>query len=310
MGYLKDNMIEEMKLRDYSDATIKMYTRAIGELARHFRKSPLRISQAEIRDFFVHLANESVSPMMRKINYCAAKLFYEIHGQSGYIDFLPMPKVPCSLPEVLDESEIQTILSLCRTLRYKLFFTLIYSSGLRISEALNIRIRDVDTVRRTIHVRASKNMKDRYTVLSSKAMVLLKFYLNRYKPESLLFFARRDKSRKMSKRYCQQVFHDLVRQARISKKVRVHTLRHSFATHLLERNTSIFYIMKLLGHASITSTLIYLHMQRLDTMDIRSPLDLSGISLDDFRQGPVLVPVQGPVLVPVQGPGQPEFCIA
>jgi site-specific recombinase XerD len=280
MGYLKDHMIEEMKLRGYSDATIKLYIRAMERFARHFGRSPLSITQAEVRDYFVHLANEAVSPMLRKICYCALKFFFGIHGQPRYLDFLPMPKVPRGIPEVLDEAEIQAILSRCRTLRHKLFFTLIYSSGLRISEALNLRVSDIDTARKTVRVRGAKTMKDRYTVLSEKAAEMLKSYASRYRPETLLFFTKRDKSRRMPKRHCQQVFHDLVRQAGIVKKVRVHTLRHSFATHLLERDTSIFYIMQLLGHASITSTLIYLHMQKPESMNLRSPLDLSDISLD------------------------------
>jgi integrase/recombinase XerD len=283
MGYLKDHMIEEMKLHGYSDATIKMYTRSMTELARFCGKTPLRITQAEIRDFFVHLIDQSASATKRKICYYAIKFFYKIHGQPHYIDFLPPPKVPSRIPEVLDESEIQAILSLCRTLRYKLFYTLIYSAGLRLSEAINIKVSDIDMERRTIHVRESKNRKSRYTVLSAKALVMLKFYLNRYKPESILFYSRRGKTCKMQKRHCQQVFHDLVLQARITKKAHVHTLRHSFATHLLEHDTSIFYIMQLLGHASITSTLIYLHMQKPESMNIKSPLDLSGISLDSFK---------------------------
>jgi integrase/recombinase XerD len=283
MGYLKDNMIEEMKLRDYSDTTIKMYTHYVEKLARHYMKSPLAISQTEIRDYFVHLRNAATSQTRLHMAYSAIKVFYGIHGQPHYIDFIPHPRVRSSLPEVLDESEIQSILSLCRSLRYKLFFTLIYSSGLRISEALNLKVNDIDVQRRTIHVRESKNMKDRYTILSVKATTLLGYYLNRYKPESLLFFNLRDKSRKMAKRHSQQVFQNLVKEARINKKVHVHTLRHSFATHLLEHDTNIFYIMKLLGHASIKTTVIYLHMQRLDKMDISSPLDLSDITLSDFR---------------------------
>lgn len=284
MGYLKDHMIEEMKLRGYSDTTIKMYTTCVEKLARHYGKSPLAITQAEIRDYFVHLMNAAASPTRLHIAYSAIKVFYGIHGQPHYLDFMPHPRVPSALPDVLDESEIQTILSLCRNLRYKLFFTLIYSSGLRISEAINLKVSDIDVGRRTIHVRQSKNGKDRYTILSVKATTLLGYYLNRYRPESLLFFSRRDKSRKIDKRRCQQVFHDLVQEAGITKKAHVHTLRHSFATHLLEHDTNIFYIMKLLGHASIKTTIIYLHMQRLDKMDIYSPLDLSEISLSEFRQ--------------------------
>jgi integrase/recombinase XerD len=282
MGHLKDNMVEEMKLRGYSSTTIKMYTNCLCKLASYYMKSPLAISQSEIREFFINLVNRGASQTQMHIHYCAMKLFYRIHGRSNYMDFLPRPKQSYRIPEVLDESEIQTILSLCRSLRYKMLFTIIYSAGLRISEAVNLRVSDIDVSRRTIHVRASKNMKDRYTILSEKALLLLERYSSRYEPESLLFFSIRDKRRTMSKRHCQQVFHDLVKEARISKKAHVHTLRHSFATHLLEHDTNIFYIMKLLGHSSIRTTMIYLHMRRLDTMNIRSPLDVGSISLDQY----------------------------
>ena len=284
MGYLKDHMIQEMKLLGYSDATIRMYTGSVGELARFCGKSPLDISQAEVRDFFVHLAERGASATKRRISRCAIKSFYKIHGRGDYIDFIPRPRRTFRLPEVLDESEVETILNLCRTLRYKLLFTLIYSSGLRISEALDLRISDIDAARRTIHVRMAKGGKDRYTVLSSKALVLLKFYLNRYRPESLLFFSRDDRARKMQKRHCQQVFHELVLESRIGKRAHIHTLRHSFATHLLEHDTNIFYIMKLLGHASVSTTLVYLHLQRLDGLNIRSPLDLADISLEGYAE--------------------------
>jgi integrase/recombinase XerD len=284
MGYLKNHMIEEMKLRNYSDTTIEMYTHCINVLAHHYLKSPLSISQSEIRDFFVFLHNKPSSPTKLHIFYSAIKVFYSIHGQPHYIDFIPSPKVPYRIPEVLDESEIQTILSLCRTLRHKLLFTIIYSAGLRISEALNLKVNDIDEIRKTIHIRSSKNMKDRYTILSLKALTMLKYYLNRYRPESLLFFSLHDKSKKLPKRHCQHVFQELVKEAHILKRVHVHTLRHSFATHLLEHNTNLFYIMNLLGHASIKTTVIYLHMQRLDKMNIQSPLDLSDITLTDFQQ--------------------------
>lgn len=282
MGYLRNHMIEEMELRGYSDTTIKMYTKCLRNLAYHFMKSPLSISQSELRAYFLRLIDQGCSQARLHINYSAIKVFYKIHGQPHYLDFIPRPKRSFRIPEVLDESEIETILSLCRSLRFKMLFTLIYSSGLRISEAINLKVSDIDVNRKTIHVRESKNRKDRYTILSDKALALLRHYENRYKPESFLFTALRDKTRRISKRHCQEVFHRLVQEAHIAKNVHVHTLRHSFATHLLEHDTSLFYIMKLLGHSSIRSTIIYLHMQRLDKLDIVSPLDSSSISLDLF----------------------------
>jgi integrase/recombinase XerD len=283
MGILHDQMVLEMKFRGYSDTTIKMYTKCVHDFAHFYMKSPLSISQIEIRDYFYFLVQKSVSTTKLHIIYSAIKTFYKIHGLPHYIDFLPHPRPKHKLPEILDESEIQSILSISRNLRYKLLFTLIYSSGLRISEVLKLQLSDIDYNRKQIHIRSSKNGNDRYTILSDKATYLLKYYINRYQPDSYLFFVLKDKNKQMPKRYCQQIFKDLVEAANIKKNVHVHTLRHSFTTHLLEHNTNIFYIMKLLGHSSIKSTLTYLHLQKLSTLDLHSPLDLSKITLSDFE---------------------------
>jgi integrase/recombinase XerD len=286
MGYLRTHMINEMKLHGYSETTIKMYTKCIHQISYHFMKSPLTLTQNDIKSFFLSLIENRVSSTQQNIFYSSLKTFFKLHSMPEYLNFLPPPKRVHNIPEVLDESEIETLISLCRTLRYKTFFTLIYSSGLRISEALNLECSDIDYSRNTIRIRNSKNGKSRYSVLSTKAITLLKYYFNRYRPEKLVFFSLHNKSVQMSKRHAQDIFHRLVKEAHIHKKVRVHTLRHSFATHLLERNTNIFYIMQLLGHSSIRSTLIYLHMQRIDKLNISSPLDTSSISLDVFKENP------------------------
>jgi len=282
MGVLYEHMVLEMKFRGYSDTTIKMYTKCVHDLVKFYMKSPLTISQIEIRDYFFFLVQKSVSTTQLHIIYSALKAFYKLHGLPNYIDFLPHPHPKQKLPEVLDESEIQSILSLSRNLRYKMLYTLIYSSGLRISEVLKLKLSDIDITRMQIHIRSTKNDKDRYSILSEKAIYLLKHYINRYQPVSYLFFVLKDKNKQMPKRHCQQIFKDLARAANIKKNVHVHTLRHSFATHLLEHDTNIFYIMKLLGHSSITSTLIYLHLQNFTTLGLHSPLDLSKITLTDF----------------------------
>jgi len=170
MGYLQDHMIREMKLMGYSETTIKMYTKCAKDLAYYYMKSPLTITQEEIRDYFYHLINNGASSTRLHINYSALKVFNRIHGQDHYLDFLPHPKRPFSIPDVLDEKEIEDILSRCRTLRYKTIFALIYSSGLRLSEAINLNVSDIDFSRKMIHIRASKNRKDRYTLLSEKVI--------------------------------------------------------------------------------------------------------------------------------------------
>jgi integrase/recombinase XerD len=282
MGYLRNHMIEEMKLRDYSETTINMYTKCMYKLSVFYMKSALSISQAEIRNFFLYLIEKQKSQTTLHIYYSAIKVFYTLHGQPHYLDFMPHPKRHFTIPAVLDQKEIESIFSLCRTLRYKTLFVLIYSAGLRISEAINLKIPDIDFARKTIHIHSSKNNKDRYTVLSDKASTLLNHYFNRYKPSSYVFHSVHDNTIKISKRHIQHVFQKLVLEARITKKAHVHTLRHSFATHLLENNTNLFYIMKLLGHTSLKSTIVYLHMQRFDKLNIVSPLDNSSISLEIF----------------------------
>jgi site-specific recombinase XerD len=279
MGALRDSMIAEMKLYGYSEKTQTMYTKYMTRFASCLGKSPLAASPQEIKSFFLGLIAKGTSPTSLHNYYCAIKLFYHFHDLDRYMDRIPPPRIPFKLPAVLDQSEIQSILSRCRTLRYRTIFALIYSAGLRVSEAANLACTDIDFNRRLIHVRNSKNNKDRFTILGDKTASLLKKYLNRYRPKSFLFYSMRNVDRPIPIRQIQHTFQMLAAEAN-RKDAHVHTLRHSFATHLLEGNTNLFYIMKLLGHSSIGSTMIYLHMQRLDMLNIVSPLDSADISVD------------------------------
>jgi integrase/recombinase XerD len=279
MGALRDAMIDDMRLHGYSKKTIDMYVKYMARYAAHFGKSPLEISPEELRSFFIGLIDKGTSPSTLHNYYSAIKVFYRFHDRDWYLDRIPPPKIPFRIPSVMDQSEIQAVLDRCRTLRHKTIFTLIYSAGLRVSEAANLRCSDIDFKRRIIHVRSSKNGKDRFTILGDKTAVLIERYLNRYKPKSYLFYSLHDIARPIPIRQIQDTFHKLVLEAKI-QGAHVHTLRHSFATHLLEADTNLFYIMKLLGHTSINSTIVYLHMQRLDMLSIVSPLDASSIVVD------------------------------
>ncbi len=279
MGALRESMIDEMKLRGYSAKTQAMYIKYMARFAAYLGKSPLAASPSEAKAFFLGLIAKGTSPTSLHNYYSAIKLFYRFHDREHFLDRVPAPRIPFKLPAVLDQSEIQSILSHCRTLRYKTIFALIYSAGLRVSEAANLACSDIDFNRRVIHVRDSKNRKDRFTILGSKTADLLERYLNRYKPKNYLFYSQRNIDRPIPIRQIQRTFQMLASEAN-RKDAHVHTLRHSFATHLLEGNTNLFYIMKLLGHSSIGSTMIYLHMQRLDMLSIVSPLDSSSISVD------------------------------
>ena len=150
---------------------------------------------------------------------------------------------------------------------------LIYSAGLRVSEAANMKISDIDFVRKTILIRNSKNKKSRYTILADATASIIRNYMNIYKPIEYMFYKRRDITEQISISYIQRTFSKLVSKNNFNKKIHVHTLRHCFATHLLENGTNIFYIMKLLGHSCIQTTMIYLHMQDLSTLNLESPID-------------------------------------
>lgn len=279
MGTLRDAMIDEMKLHGYSEKTRKMYVDYMTRFVAHLAKSPLSASPRDVKDFFLGLIARNASPTCMHNYYCAMKLFYHFNYRDYLMDRIPPPRIPFKIPAVLDQSEIQTILCHCRTLRYRTIFAVIYSAGLRVSEAAKLKCSDIDFNRHIIHVRDSKNHKDRFTILGDKTASLLKRYLNRYRPKDFLFYSKTNIDRPIPIRQIQQTFQDLAREANRSD-AHVHTLRHSFATHLLESNTNLFYIMKLLGHSSIKATIVYLHMQRLDMLSIVSPLDSSSISVD------------------------------
>ena len=280
MGILKDNMIAEMKLQNFSDKTIEAYTLSVQSMARYYNLSPLLLSSYDIKQYFLYLLNSGASPSKRYIAFYGIRFFYRIHDKEYLMCGIKPPRRPFVIPPVLDQSEIQDILMHCNTLRYRTIFSLIYSAGLRISEAVNLKISDIDFKRKVIFINNSKDYKSRLSILSSKESEMLKKYINRYQPTTFLFFNPRDKNKPIYTGHIQKKFKKIIAQCGLDNKFHVHTLRHSFATHLLENNTSIFYIMKLLGHSSIKSTMVYLHMQRLDLMSITSPLDNSSISLD------------------------------
>ena len=176
------------------------------------------------------------------------------------------------LPEILCQNEVFQLLENCTSLKYRTIFTLIYSAGLRVSEAANLKLSDIDFERKQIFIRNGKNKKDRYTLLAEETITLLKKYFQIYNPLDYVFY-NKDICNNISISCIQERFKNLVNESNVSKKIHIHTLRHCFATHLLENGTSIFYIMQLLGHSNIQTTMIYLHMQSLDKLNIVSPID-------------------------------------
>ncbi|WP_276358020.1 tyrosine-type recombinase/integrase [Cohnella caldifontis] len=203
-------------------------------------------------------------------NICA---LCEAENRAGFQNIWVFPKYEKKLPSVMSMSEVRRLLESVKNLKHRTILTLIYSSGLRISEVVKLKRIDVDPTRRTLHIRQSKGRKDRYTVLSPIAYRMLEEYLNRNYVEDYLFPSGDSMNKPLNVRSIQHVFERAKRLAGVTKPTTVHTLRHSFATHLLEEGTDLRYIQELLGHASSKTTEIYTHVSIKDIRRIKSPLD-------------------------------------
>lgn len=272
MGTLKNQMIDYMTAHGYSEKTIELYTCCVKCFSYHYMKSPLKISFQEIESFFLYLRKQGKSDSTVHIYYESLKFFYSMHNLKERLPYYNFSHCNNKLPEILCQNEVFHLLEQCNSLKYRTLLTLIYSAGLRISEAVRLKLSDIDFSRKQIFIRNGKNKKDRYTLLANEAILLLKQYMQIYHPIDFIFYSN-DITKSISTDCIQQYFKKLLSQCNISKSIHVHTLRHCFATHLLENGTDIFYIMHLLGHSNIQTTMIYLHMQSLEGLNIVSPMD-------------------------------------
>lgn len=274
MTELEEQMKFNMELRGYSSKTIKNYLFCIGNFAKHYNKSLELLGENEIRNYLHYCITEK-HLCEGTVNYIhsALKFFYtRILDRDWKSEKLPRIKEPRKLPVILSQSEVKAILEATDNLKHKTILTTIYGAGLRISEAAKLRVSDIDSKNMQIIIREGKGKKDRYSMLSAKNLNLLREYWKRYKPDTFLF-AGKNPNGYISPRSIQKVFAESKNKAGIKKEATVHTLRHSFATHLLEAGTDICYIQRLLGHTSIETTTIYLHLRRMDLLNIKSPLD-------------------------------------
>lgn len=274
MGLLRDEMIRFMKVRGYSPKTIDLYTSAVSGLVRYFNKSPLHISSREIEDYFLTLREMKKADATMRLYYEALKFFYRTKGITDRVPYIRFKSERDRRPLILNTQEVAKILSGCRSLKYQAILILIYSSGLRISEALNLTQDDIDFQRKVVRVRSGKNGKDRQTILANGAALILKQYLSVYLPDSVLFYST-DRDTILSPDSVRRALKKILREQNITHLVTVHTLRHCFATHLVENGTSVFHVMNLLGHANIQTTMVYLHMRSPKSLGITSPLDAS-----------------------------------
>jgi site-specific recombinase XerD len=233
------------------------------------------LGDPEIREYLHYLIKErNVSQGAVTQAYGALKFFYETTLKRDWEGFrIPKGKMGKRLPVVLSQQEVEALFGAIKNLKHRAILMTIYSAGLRVSEALHLKLTDIDSQRMMIRVEHGKGNKDRYTLLGKRNLDILREYWKKYRPQDWLFC---NPSRKgpLSTNAVREVLKKALRQAGIKKPALVHTLRHSFATHLLEAGTDLYHIQHLLGHTNPKTTAVYLHLSRKELTKVTSPLDL------------------------------------
>jgi len=275
MGILQESMRTAMEIRGFSESTVATYLSCVRVFANHFGRSPLMISMKEIETFFHFLRQQRKSDSTIHLYYVSLNFFYNINTITDRMPKLTFGRIRNKIPMVLSQDKVVTLLESCRSLKYKTLFTLAYASGLRASELRNLTVQDLDFDRKQVYVRNGKNRRNRYSIIGKKTIQLVETYINVYRPHTFLFYNQEDRTARLGRSVISRELGKLLLKNGIdTREVHLHTLRHCFATHLMESGTSIFHIMHLLGHANIYTTMVYLHMQDLAKLKITSPIDL------------------------------------
>ncbi len=274
---VQDEAHRVMLLLGFSPRTRKVYRNHLRSFLDWFGEPPDRAGPDAVAHYLTHLVEDrDVSRSYHSQAVSALRLlFARVLRRPAVIDGIPRPKKERRLPTVLSREEVRRLIGAARTPKERALIMVLYSSGLRVSEVVRLRRRDLDVDRGIIHVRAGKGRKDRYTLLSDRAAEVVDIhqrFQDQVEGEGWLFPGGRE-GRHLNTRTVQKVVSRAARRAEIRKRVTPHTLRHSFATHLLESGTDIRFIQELLGHASTRTTQIYTHVSRKDLARIQNPLD-------------------------------------
>jgi integrase/recombinase XerD len=269
-----NRFVEEIQLKGYSDSTLKTYRNEFGVFLNYLQQfSAESCTIEDVRKYILHCINElqlSEATVHSRMN--AIKFYYEqVLKRERFLIEIPRPKKPLKLPKVIAPADIKKMFTLTTNLKHNTMLKLCYGLGLRVSEIVNLKIVDIDSRSMQVFIERAKGKKDRYINLPESILPQLRTYFIEYKPQKYLFEGQY--GRQYSSRTAQQVFKNAMERAKINKTVSIHSLRHSFATHLLEQGTDIRFIQELLGHNDIKTTLIYTHVNDKSIRKIISPLD-------------------------------------
>lgn len=275
MSTLREKMKQEMTLVGLSPATQNIYLKAVIQLHDYYHQSPATLSVSQIKDYLLHLLKErKLAPNTYNTQIYGLRFFYciTLRHPLRKLD-LPTTKVTYKLPSILSPDEVRRIIKATSNTKHRTLLMLIYSAGLRVSEALNLQIQDIDGERKTLHIRCGKGGKDRYVILSPMVHQALRDYWRTYRFSDYIFPSQNDPHKPITTSSALQIFKSAKAAASITKAGGIHSLRHAFATHLLESGTDLFTIKELLGHASIQSTVRYLAFVPDRHQNVRSPIE-------------------------------------
>ncbi|MCO1604652.1 site-specific tyrosine recombinase/integron integrase [Desulfosporosinus nitroreducens] len=266
---------EELKLKGYSEETQKSYLGHIRRFLLYSNKDSNLLSKEDIRKYLMYLLDEKEKSHSYANQVISAIRFLFINilrKEIEIFDNILRPKKEHKLPDILSSEEVQRILNSVKNVKHRMILLLIYSAGLRVSEVVRLKLNNIDEDRMLIHLRQAKGHRDRYTILSPVALKSLKDYIRIYQTKEWLFSGEKEENH-LTERSVQKIFEVACFKAKITKKVSVHSLRHSFATHLLERGIDLRYIQEILGHQNSKTPEIYTHVSKKSIANIRSPLD-------------------------------------
>jgi integrase/recombinase XerD len=273
MTPLRQRLIDDLRLRNYARRTITTYVAAVARFARYFQQSPDQLHAPHVRQYQLHLLQQHASWSRFNQTVAALRFLYAVTLQRpDLVTMIPYGKKPKTIPAVLSRDEVRRLLQAVTEPRYRLLLQTAYAAGLRVSEVVALQVGDIDSQRMLLHIRVAKGHKDRLVPLSAFLLQQLRDYWRRYRPQRWLFPGQTPDA-PLSIGQVQRLCRQAVRAAGITKKASMHTLRHSYATHLLESGTDLATLQKLLGHNQLSTTLRYTHIQEPHLQQIRSPLD-------------------------------------
>jgi integrase/recombinase XerD len=277
--HLRKMMLEELQRRNYAQSTVDTYISAMQEFARYFKQPPDQLGPEHVRQFQLHLIQDrKLAPKTVQVRMAALQFFFARTLKRPWPRHeFSYPRLPVRLPTILSPEEATRVIDSAANLSHRAMLMTLYSTGMRRAELVHLKVEDIDSQRMTIHIRQGKRKKDRFVPLSPKLLETLREYWRCVKPKTYLFPGR-DGDVPLTTKAVWHACRAAVRKAGIQKRISPHSLRHSYATHLLEAGADLHTIQLLLGHSDIKDTTVYLHLSQRHLHAVANPLDALAVS--------------------------------